>query len=138
METEQYQTINLETRAYVMARYQPDSPVKERFFSWWGVFAEFFNQRPFDLIYMDQLTVTPLYTTVGSDETAQYYQESRSIITDGQEQGLIKDGDISLLNQFVRIALVNLIKLHHSKGKNLDKGELKAILNLCWDGLAIH
>lgn len=134
-EKQNFQTINRDTGRYIGARYQADAKVEIRFKTWWRAFIEFYISHPFDLIYMEHISNSPMYDEVGQDESARYYQETREIIKAGQNEGLIRPGDITLINQFVRVGLVNVFKLRFSQGKVLTASELDFLLELSWSAI---
>lgn len=134
----QFDQINLSTAEFIDSHYNPHAGVKERFFTWWSCFAEYANHNPFDLMYMEQLANSNLYAQFGQQESTRFYSETRNIIRDGQELGIIKDLPPSLINQFVRNALVNVIKINVISGKPLDRAQIETLVLCCWDGISVH
>lgn len=135
VEGHSYQTINRETGLYIAARYNPFASVEQRFKTWWRSFVEYYLDHPFDLIYMEQITNSSMYDVVGRDESARYYLETREIIRAGQEQGQVREGEITLLNQFVRVSLVNVVKLNFSRGRKLKPEEIDLLVDLSWSAI---
>lgn len=131
----QFDQINFGTADFIHATYNPDSPIEERFISWWGRFAHYANHHPFDLMYMEQMANSHLYPLFGEQESTRFYGETRRIIKDGQEQGLIKDLEPSFINQFVRNALMNVIKVNIIVGKGLTDEQVETLVRCCWDGI---
>jgi hypothetical protein len=131
-----FDQINFEVTDFISGRYNPEAPVKERFLTWWGAYAEFVNARPFDLIFMEQLTNSHLYKWAGQQKSSSYYHESRRILEEAQKQGLIKMEPLSLLNQFVRGAIINVIRFNFPIGKTLSPYELEWLVQSCWDGIS--
>jgi hypothetical protein len=131
-------TINLENAAYIRERYQANGNPEIRFKTWWMAFAGFYNERPFDLIYMDQISNSELYEIVGRDPSSAFYSETRKILEDGQREGVIKPLELSLLNQFVRNAIVNVMKLNVSKGISLSQPQIDNLVSMCWDAVSIR
>ena len=135
-EKQNFQTINRDTGRYIGGCYRAEAPVEVRFKTWWRAFIEFYIAHPFDLIYMEHISNSPMYDEVGQDESARYYQETREILKAGQNEGLIRPGDITLMNQFVRVGLVNVFKLRFSRGQILNHSELDFLLDLSWAAIA--
>ena len=131
-------TINLENAAYIRERYQAEGKPEIRFKSWWLAFANFFMNRPFDLIYMDQISNSELYEIVGQDPSSAFYSETRKILEDGQKEGTIKPLELSLLNQFVRNAILNVMKLNISKGVSLSQAQIENLVTMCWDAVSVR
>ena len=133
-----FEQINNEVTVFISERYNPEAAVKERFLTWWGAYAEFVNASPFDLIFMEQLTNSHLYKWVGQQKSSAYYQESRRILEQGQKEVLIKMEPLTLLNQFVRGAIINVIRFNFPIGKTLSPYELEWVVQSCWDGISIQ
>jgi hypothetical protein len=132
----QFDQINYAITDFIASRYNPEAPVKERFISWWYAFGLYSSKHPMDLIFMEQLTSTHLYPFIGLQESTAYYEECKRIIKAGQDEGLIKPTQISLINQFVRCSITALIKLNIASGKTLTEEQLLWVVESCWDGIA--
>ena len=77
--SENFDQINYEMEAHVNDRYTQTEGVEIRFKTWWIAFTHFIVARPFDLLYMDQVTSTHLYPKVGSQPSMAFYGETRNI-----------------------------------------------------------
>jgi hypothetical protein len=64
-----------------------------------------------------------------------FYSETRRILIKAQEEGLVKPQNISLMNQFVRVAITNVVKINIAGGKNLSEEEIRWVVDACWDGI---
>ncbi|HRH34361.1 MAG TPA: hypothetical protein PKY12_04850 [Catalimonadaceae bacterium] len=131
----QFDQINYGTADFIHSNYDPTSSVEERFITWWEGFALYANHHPFDLLYMEQMANSHLYPMFGEQESTRFYAETRNIIRDGKEQGLIKDLEPAFLNQFVRNAIVNVIKTNIIVGKGLTDDQVKTLVKCAWDGI---
>jgi hypothetical protein len=131
----QFDQINHEMAAFIAERYPTKGSIESRFKSWWLGFATFCVQRPLDMIFMDQVTSNHLYPQIGSIPSQAFYGETRKIIMEGQESGLIKATNPSLINQFVRVAITNVVKINVAAGKSLESSQIEWIVDACWDGI---
>lgn len=130
-----FDQINFEIAAFIADRYAQSASVEERFKSWWKSFASFCVQRPLDMIFMDQVTSNHLYPQIGNIPSQQFYSETRRILQNGIELGLVKNAPLSLINQFVRVSITNVIKINVAAGKTLDEDQIDWLINACWDGI---
>lgn len=130
-----FDQINYDMRDFVAARYLENASPEIRFKSWWTAFGTFCTLRPLDILYMDQLTSTHLYPKVGAQPSMAFYMEARRILMKGQEEGVVKPQSISLMNQFVRVAVTNVVKINIAGGKTLTEDEIKWVVDACWDGI---
>ena len=138
METEfdaMFDQINFSLARFIEDRYNPEAAVKERFITWWTSFATHCIKRPFDFSYMDQLATSHLYHKFGEQPSTAFYGETRSIIMQGQADGIIKEGNISQIIQFIRCAITAVIKTHISSGKTLSTEHINWMIQTCWDGI---
>ena len=131
----QFDQINQDMASFIASRYKKSADIETRFKIWWLSFATFCVERPFDMIYMDQVSTTHLYPKIGTLPSTAFYAETRAIIKEGQESGKIKLNEISLINQFVRLSLTNVIKTNLSAGKTLNQDQVLWIIDACWDGI---
>lgn len=131
----QFDQINQEIAAFIADRYPANESIETRFKSWWTGFASFCVQRPLDMIFMDQVTSNHLYPQIGNIPSQAFYGETRKIIMEGQESGLIKETNPSLINQFVRVAITNVVKINVAAGKTLEPEQISWIVEACWDGI---
>lgn len=134
----QFDQINYGTGAFIEKVYRSDGTVKERFVSWWGAFAAYASEHPFDMIYMEEVATSNLYPLMGKQASGRFYDETRNIIADGQKEGIIKQLPASLINQFVRTSLINCIKVNMISGKPLSGETIQSLVFCCWDGIAVH
>lgn len=130
-----FHQINYKAGQYIASHYNPDVPVKERFITWWISFATNANDNPFDVVYMEQIATSHLYPYMGTQTSTAFFKESRVILAQGQAEGLIKNLDISFLNQFIRATVTSMIKTHISIGKTLTKEQIETMITICWDGI---
>ncbi|HPI10852.1 MAG TPA: hypothetical protein PLK63_07425 [Catalimonadaceae bacterium] len=130
-----FDQINYDMRDFVAGQYQENAPSEIRFKTWWTAFGTFCTQRPLDMLYMDQLTSTHMYPQVGSQPSMSFYMETRRILIKAQEEGLVKQQNISLMNQFVRVAVTNVVKINIAGGKTLTDEEIRWVVDACWDGI---
>jgi len=133
--SENFDQINYEMEAHVNDRYTQTEGVEIRFKTWWIAFTHFIVARPFDLLYMDQVTSTHLYPKVGSQPSMAFYGETRNILKAGQDEGIIKMENISLINQFVRTSVTNVVKINIAAGKTLTDSQINWLVDACWDGI---
>jgi hypothetical protein len=132
-----FHQINYEIEAFIQKNYLVNCSVKERFLSWWLSFARFSNERPFDLIYMDELTSSHLYPKMGKEASTSYYMERRAIYQKGIEEGLIQNINLSWINQFVRSAITNVIKVNIAQGGKTEDEQLIWMVEACWNGIKV-
>ncbi len=116
METEfdaMFDQINHSIADYIQENYNPEASVKDRFFCWWISFAIHCIERPFDLTFMEQLATSHLYPKFVLQPSTAFYAETRLIIQKGQAEGIIREGNISQINQFIRCAISSFYKDSH-------------------------
>jgi len=130
-----FDQINYSTAAHIDSVFNAHGSVKEKFTSWWIGFARYSNEKPFDLIYMDQLATSHLYPLFGSQPSTSFYKKIGQIVKEGQDLGLIKKVEISQINQFVRCALIGVIKTNISTGKKTSEEQIVWMVETCWDGI---
>lgn len=134
----QFDQINYGTGAYISNVYNPSASVKERFITWWGAFAAYASEHPFDMIYMEEVATSNLYPLMGQQPSGRFYDETRNIIADGQREGIIKPMPASLINQFVRTSLINCIKVNMISGNPLSADAIESLVYCCWDGISVR
>ena len=132
---EMFDQINYGIAAFIDEKYNPEDSVKDRFYSWWIAFATYANNKPFDFTYMDQLATSHLYPKIGLQASTAFYSESRKIVETGQNEGVIKDENISNIIQFIRCAISSVIKTHISTGKSMSDTHIFWIVETCWNGI---
>ena len=130
-----FNQINESLTTFIDEQYNPETSVKDRFFTWWTLFATFAITRPFDFSYMEQMATSHLYQKFGEQASTAYYAETRAIISKGQEEGSIIEGSISHINQFVRCAITSVIKTHISSGNLMSDGHINWMIQICWNGI---
>lgn len=132
-----FDQINYRMASYIQGRYNSAAPVKERFITWWESFTTHANSSPFDLIYMEQIASSHLYPDMGKQASTGFYTETRAILQKGQEEGLVKEADLGLINQFVRGSITSILKTNISVGKTLSAEQIRHIVRFCWDGIRV-
>jgi hypothetical protein len=133
--SENFEQINFDRETHINLHYNKTESIEKRFKTWWTCFATFIVDHPFDMLDMDQLTTTHLYKIIGNQPSMAFYSETKNILMMGQEEGLFKLENISLINQFVRVAITNVVKTNIAAGKTPTKAQIDWVVNACWDGV---
>jgi hypothetical protein len=87
---------------------------------------------------MDEITNSHLYSKMGQQPSTAYYFETRNILKQGMEEGLIKEADPSWINQFVRSALTNVVKINLANGKKVPESQIDWMVEACWNAIKVQ
>jgi hypothetical protein len=130
-----FDKINLKTTEYIRGNYDEHAAIPDRFFNYWFHFAKYGLEHPFDFLHMYEVTSSHLYPTVGDQPSAAFMRQARLILIEGQKMGIVKNMDVSIMNQLIRGAIVNLVKCNVSLGRSLSDDELTSAIKALWDAV---
>ncbi|ASP37201.1 hypothetical protein CHH28_00210 [Bacterioplanes sanyensis] len=123
--------------SHCLEAYDAAACVKLRFFQFWGNFYRYMRANPRDCALLEQMSACPaIHEGTMEQASAELHDVVYGIITDGQQQHVVKMLPEKVLSTFVYGALSTLSKKYNAEPALLgEELELDQLLTLCWDGI---
>lgn len=120
-----------------LQNYDPDQPLRERFYRIWGNYYHFVLANPGERALMEQLFASPLICNNQRDHALNTLQLAiGQLLDDGKRQGVFKDVSNEILNTITYGSLVTITKkLHQSPEKFTTEVTADVVLGICWDAI---
>ncbi len=120
---------------FMLSDYDGNTSIKQRFISLWRNIFKYFVSHPKEFQFMEQFYYSPLIAVEAKKQGAHYFNELVSIYKDGQQQDIIKKGDVMKLIYFTHGSLASLAKFQILGDINLNDDEIEQAIYSSWDAI---
>lgn len=111
------------------------TPLKARFFSFYTAFVSFYFKYPESFAFMDQFHSSPIITGATREEGQQDFLPVILLISQGQQDGIIKTMDLDALLHFLAGTITTYVRWIQASGKENEQVLLDQQLRLVWDAI---
>ena len=130
-----YLKLKEEEAAYMLNNFQSGMSVRQSFFFFWTNILSYFISNPREFQFLEQFYFSPLIDLEARQQGALYFAELIKVYEDGQNQEILKKGDIIQQIYFTHGSLASLAKFHILGDIRLDKNAIKNAVTAAWDAL---
>jgi AcrR family transcriptional regulator len=121
--------------AIIMDGYDATLSVKQRFIYLWKRMIHYFMEEPADFMFLEQFYYSPSIDPEAKNAGSLYVNELDAVYLHGQQQEMIKGGNVREWIGFTSGSLVSLVKLHHSNYISLNPESIDHYLQAAWDAI---
>lgn len=132
---ELYLHLKTKESAIIACGYDTNLSVKQRFVHLWKKIINYFIDEPLDFMFLEQFYYSPSIDPVAKHNGSLYLKDLDQVYLDGQEQQIMKNGEVKEWIGFTSGSLVSLVKLHHSNYITLNEETINNYIQAAWDAV---
>jgi AcrR family transcriptional regulator len=121
--------------AYMLKNFKSGIPVRHSFSFFWKNILQYFIHHPKEFQFLEQFYFSPLIDLEARRQGAVYFSELTKVYEEGQNQEVLKKGDITQQIYFTHGSLASLAKFHILGDIRLDKKAIEDAVTAAWDAL---
>jgi AcrR family transcriptional regulator len=120
---------------YMLKNFKSGMAVRQSFFFFWTNILNYFISHPKEFQFLEQFYFSPLIDLKARQQGALYFAELTKVYEEGQNQEILKKGDIIQQIYFTHGSLASLAKFHILGDIRLDKKAIRDAVTAAWDAL---
>ena len=130
-----YLKLKEDEAAYMLNNFKVGMSVRQSFFFFWTNILSYFISHPKEFQFLEQFYFSPLIDLEVRQQGALYFSELTKVYEKGQNQEILKNGDIIQQIYFTHGSLASLAKFHILGDISLNKKAIKNAVTAAWDAL---
>ena len=120
---------------YMLENFRSGMSVRQSFFFFWTNILNYFIHHPEEFQFLEQFSFSPIIDLEVRRQGALYFVELTKVYEEGQNQEILKKGDITRQIYFTHGSLASLAKFHILGDIRLDNEAIKIAVTAAWDAL---
>jgi len=120
---------------FMLSDYDSHASIKRKFISLWRNIFKYFILHPIEFQFMEQFYYSPLISQESKNQGARFFKELVSIYQSGQEQEIIKTGDVIKQIYFTHGSIASLAKFQILGEIDLNDNEIEQVIYSSWDAV---
>jgi AcrR family transcriptional regulator len=117
---------------------QPDTGIKERFFSYWNNLYKFYSKSPNRFYFLEQCDKHPVVRSKVREENMVHYAHIYAFFEEGKAKGVLREMDTEVMLAFVYGTVVSTVHAALSGKVKWRKDTILAMCTSAWDGVKIN
>ena len=120
-----------------MADYDSNTPLRQRFFVFWGGYYHYIRENPCERALMEQLLASPMICCDHRDSAlARLHEATHQLLDEGKREGVFKELPNEIMSTVTYGSLSMMAKkLDQAPEKFSSDVCTETVLTLCWDAL---
>lgn len=117
---------------------KPKENYRERFYRFWNNLFRHFVNHPDGFLFLEQYDNSPFITNHTREENAHFYAPVIDFLSQGVQQGILRNMDIELLVALVYGNVVSCVKLHLEGTLKMNTHRIQQAMQATWDSVRIN
>ncbi|MBJ7551673.1 TetR/AcrR family transcriptional regulator [Marinomonas ostreistagni] len=134
--TSTFMVTKTELSDYILSDFDSAKSLKDNVHAFWTRLYDYVSNYPDDYQYIDQFSHSPLIQHVDTNALEAPYQEFHKALSDGIEQGVLKDIPKPMMLSFILAPVVFLARSRLGASLDNSAHDLDQAFSLAWDAIS--